>query len=486
MPGTELQIAKLSLRFGGSWWVVVVATVTTACAASSAELPAAPPVELLGMLPASAETLRAAVTEQQQEPNDAQSNGHLAMLLHAHDRPQAASAYYARARALDNDTFRWAYLHGLCLETLGETEAALQALRRAVTIDPNYVPAVLKLAGMLLANGDNRDSGELLGRAVETHPARADAQFSWGRWLLSNDRAADAIAPLLEALRINGHFAEGHYLLVAAFRETGSAEQALQHQALFEQYGDSKLLVADPKRLALNALNTTDRPYLLTANEMIQAGRYEAAIAQYVRAAETNPSRMVTHTNLIMLYGRTGDVSNARKHYEAAMAINPEDPQLHFQYGNLMLAQRQFDDAARHFERSLAADPTFANAWAQLGEARDALRDRPAATDAYREALKIDPNHRQANYRYGRHLVLHDVAYAEALDHMARALEPEDATTVLVLHAMAGIYAVQNRFEDAVATLERARSVSRRHGAPPNLVARIDAELARFRTMLNN
>ena len=486
MPGTKLQIAKLSLRFGGSWWVVVVATVTTACAASSAEMPAAPPVELQGMLPASAEVLGVAVAQQHEEPNNPQTNGHLAMLLHVHDRPQAASAYYARARALDDDAFRWAYLHGLCLEELGESPEAIQAFRRAVKLDPEYVPAVLKLAGLLLASGNTDDSGKLLKRTADAHPERADAQFSWGRWLQRTGRAADATFPLLEALRINGGFAEGHYLLASAYRETGEVEQAREHATLFEQYRKSKLVVSDPERVALNALNTTDRPYLLMADELVKAGRYDEAIPHFVNAAEINALRITTHTNLVMLYGRKGDTSSARKHYEAAMAINAEDPQLHFQYGNLMLARQAYADAAQHFERALAADPVFADAAAQLGAAYEAIGNTPAAAEAYRTALTSDPGHRQANYHYGRQLALHEGAYNQALEHLARALEPEDSTTVMVLHAMAGIYAVQNQLEEAVASLERARSISQRHRTPPGLVARIDAELARFYAMLKD
>ena len=480
MLATTSRVTRSELRNLPAWWLVIFMVLMSACSPPSTELPPAPPVELQGLLPASAEALGAALKQQQEMPEDAQLNGHLAMLLQVHGRPEAASAYYARARALDDQALRWAYLHGLCLEELGESEAALQAFQRAVALNPEYVAAVLKLSGLLLASSDTEASGVLLRQVVETHSGRADTQFNWGRWLLKTGQPGEAIAPLTQALAINGNFAEGHYLLASAYSETGSNERALEQRQLFEQHRKSQLRVDDPERLALQALNTTDRPDLLKADQLMQAGQFNQAIVYLTRALEINPSRTTTHTNLVMLYGRKGDYLSAGNYYRAGTAINPDDPKLHFQYGNLKLAQRAFAEAAQLFERSIALDPAFADAAAQLGTTRQALGENAAAAEAFRKALEADPNHRQANFQYGRYLALQEQAYTEAIEHLKRALLPEDGTTAVVMHAMAGIYAIQNRFADAVATLQEARIIGQRYGAPPALVARIDAEIARF------
>jgi tetratricopeptide (TPR) repeat protein len=162
------------------------------------------------------------------------------------------------------------------------------------------------------------------------------------------------------------------------------------------------------------------------------------------------------------------------------VAIDPDDPRLHFQYGNLKLTQRSYAEAAELYERSLALDPAFADAAAQLGTTRQAMGDNAAAAGAFRKALEADPSHRQANFLYGKYLALHEQSYDEAIEHMQRALKPEDATSVSVMYAMAGIYAVQQRFGDAVSMLEDARTISQSHGAPPALIARINDGIARF------
>lgn len=463
-----------------SWWLIIFVTLMSACSPPATELPPAPPVELQGLLPAIADALGAALEKQQASPEDAQLNGQLAMLLQVHGRPGAASAYYARARALDDQSLRWAHLHGLCLEELGESEAAVQAFQHAVELNPDYVPAVLKLAGLLLASGDTEASGALVRRVVGAYPERADAQFNMGRWLLATGQPGDAIEPLTKALAINGSFAEGHYLLASAYSETGSDGQAQEQQQQFEQHRKSQLKIEDPERQALEALNTTDRPDLLKAEQLMETGQFEEALVYLTRALDINPSRITTYTNLVMLYGRKGDYLSAGNYYRAGVAIDPDDARLHFQFGNLKLAQRDFKEAAQLFERSMALEPGFADAAAQLGTTRQALGDNAAAAEAFRKALVADPDHRQANYLYGNYLALHEQDYTGAIEHLQRALLPEDGTTASVLYAMAGIYAVQNRFADAVSTLQEARTIAQRHGAPAALVTRINDGLERF------
>ena len=480
MPAIKSKATGLKLRNPAPWCLVIFVMLMTACSPPSTELPPAPSVELQGLLPASADALGNALKKQQESPEDAQLNGHLAMLLQVHGRTDAASAYYARARALDDKSLRWAHLHGLCLEELGESEAAVQAFGHALELDPDYVPAALKLAGLLLASGDTEASGVLVRQVVESHPGRADAQFNRGRWLLKTGQPGDAIEPLTKALAINGSFAEGHYLLASAYSETGSSEKALEQQQLFEQHRKSQLKIDDPERLALQALNTTDRPDLLKAEQLMQAGQSDEAIVYLTRALDINPSRITTYTNLVMLYGRKGDYLSAGNYYQSGIAVNPDDSRLHFQYGNLKMAQRAFADAAQLFELSMALDPAFADAAAQLATTRQAMGDNAGAASALRKALEADPNHRQANYMYGNYLALHEKKYSEAIEHLQSALLPEDVTTASVLYAMAGIYAVQNRFSDAVTTLERARTIAQRQGAPAALVARINNGLARF------
>ena len=480
MFANKSKITGLKIRNPAAWCLVICLMLMTACSPSSPELPAVPAVDLQGLLPASAEAMGEALEKQQDSPEDAQSNGQLAMLLQVHGRPEAASAYYARARALDDQSLRWAHLHGLCLEELGESEAAMQAFQHAVELNPDYVPAVLKLAGLQLASGDSEASGVLVKRVVEAHPGRADAQFSWGSWLLKTGQANEAIAPLKQALAINGSFAEGHYLLASAYIETGADDLAAEQQALFEQNRKSQLKIDDPERLALQSLNTTDRQDLLKAEQLMQAGQFDEAIVYLTRALDINPTRTTTYTNLVMLYGRKGDYLSAGNYYRSGMAVDPDDSNLHFQYANVKLAQRDLAGAAQLYELSMALDPAFADAAAQLATTRQAMRDNAGAAVALHKALEADPDHRQANYMYGNYLALYEKKYDEAIKHLELALLPEDGTTASVMYAMAGIYAVQNRFGDAVSTLQQARDVSQRHGAPAVLVTRINEGIERF------
>ena len=61
----------------------------------------------------------------QMNPDSAEANGNLAMILHAHNRYELAEPLYLRARLLDPNSFPWAYYLGVIQIPLGKQTEAL-------------------------------------------------------------------------------------------------------------------------------------------------------------------------------------------------------------------------------------------------------------------------------------------------------------------------------------------------------------------------
>ncbi|NNF17286.1 MAG: tetratricopeptide repeat protein [Gammaproteobacteria bacterium] len=463
--------------------VVLIVVIVSSCSKPPTDLSAAPEVDVAGMLPIIADVIGKAKKRQRKKPFDAKTNGELARLLHANELQSLADGYYARARQLDSADFRWAYLHGLCLEELGNTTAATAAFAHAVSLDPDYVPAVLKYAGALMSAGEMSQSGTLYESLLPANNDRADVHFFYGRWLLQNGRPQEAADHLAEALRLNGDFAQGHYLLASAYQHSGDAAKAGEHKRLFKRYAALKLVVRDPVRHALNELNASDRPHIFKAQDLLRAGKYDAAIEHFVRAAEANPKRIGTLVNLVMLYGLRSDLTNARQYYDAAVALDPSNPKSYFHFGNLFLRLEQHEKALALFEKALHADSDFQDARAQIAAAKLALGDDAGAIEALQVVLAEDSGHRQANFLYGKQLALNNGDYDTALNHLQRALEPEDRTTVLILHTIAGIQAAQGQLDKAIDTLKTASKVGKSQRVAGGLQTTINRQLARFEAM---
>src|SRR5208283_152808 len=64
-------------------------------------------------------------------------------------------------------------------------------------------------------------------------------------------------------------------------------------------------------------------------NCLTSMGLIAAACRVYSEAIAHHPAKPMGHVNLANLLLRGGDLAGARKHYEAALRLNPEHPQAH-------------------------------------------------------------------------------------------------------------------------------------------------------------
>ena len=164
-----------------------------------------PPVPRLALetFPAAA---RDAVSKQYKEaaarPADAGAMGALGRTLHAWEQWDAAHQAYERAAALAPSNFDWHYLDAIVLQRLARYDAAASALRRALAARPDYLPARLRLAEVLLEAGDLAQSEQLfvpLTAIAATEPA---AETGLGRISAARGQYEDAIRHFERALRI--------------------------------------------------------------------------------------------------------------------------------------------------------------------------------------------------------------------------------------------------------------------------------------------
>ena len=116
---------------------------------------------LADVSPGDAEAVSAAYEATRARPADADATGALAMLLHAWEQWDAAHELYARAAILAPRDFAWRYLDACVLERLARPSEEADRLTQALGIQPDYLPARVKLAGVLLDARQLEDSRTL-------------------------------------------------------------------------------------------------------------------------------------------------------------------------------------------------------------------------------------------------------------------------------------------------------------------------------------
>ncbi|MCB1609063.1 MAG: winged helix-turn-helix domain-containing protein [Xanthomonadales bacterium] len=137
-------------------------------------------------------------------------------------------------------------------------------------------------------------------------------------------------------------------------------------------------------------------------------------------------------------------------------ALNPEDA---FSEGLRLLRSGSEVDARRsrpYFESVIASDPAFAPAHAALAKAFAIEREFGPARQHAEQAIAIDPTYAEARLRLAALQGQAERDWSGAEENIARALEiaPDQPDAH---RALASLYAVTGRFEQALSAIERAQ-----------------------------
>jgi len=127
--------------------VILAALLELSCAKS---VPPVPAIPVEGLDADVKNAIVKARDEAVAQPKSAQASGNLGMVLEAHTLYQPAVPVYQRAVRLDPKDFAWRYYLALCLEKTGQLDEALASISEALRLRPDYAPAVLERASLLL------------------------------------------------------------------------------------------------------------------------------------------------------------------------------------------------------------------------------------------------------------------------------------------------------------------------------------------------
>ena len=126
---------------------------------------------------------------------------------------------------------------------------------------------------------------------------------------------------------------------------------------------------------------------------LYQAGRLDAAMAEYQIALRLNPTYTQAYHDLGVALYRAGRFVDAIAPLETALKIGPETGALHGDFASTLIQSRQrIPDAIAHYQTALQLQPNNIDARCSLASVFDWLGNRAEAIRYYEAALQLDPD----------------------------------------------------------------------------------------------
>ena len=355
-------------------------------------------------------------------PNDLGAVVQLGLAEKASGNLGAAEHWFEDAIALDpSSSVTRFYLGEVLRYNQGRIDEALEALKRAIELNPDNPDAHFLLSFVYGDKGRHEEAAAASRRAVQLNPtlSRAQANLSLDQY---NPDRYDELVPGHHERRAQRmmHVAEGvelaHYNLGLAFRQKGYYAEAQREYQLALERGEDRALVLqamaevhllrkDPDAaIALYDHLIVESPDSPQAVERARrggapcGGRFAEAAQNYRRALDADPHYAIAYNNLGVALYHAGQRDRAVDAFRDALAANAGFVKARLNLGLLLTKSRRFKLALEAHRQVLVTEPESALAWNGIGIVLGELRHFDDARNAFARAIQARPDFAEAHY----------------------------------------------------------------------------------------
>lgn len=151
-------------------------------------------------------------------------------------------------------------------------------------------------------------------------------------------------------------------------------------------------------------------------NRLMEAANY---LSQALTLDPTNP---ILHNNLGEIWRAQGRWEHALHCYQHALTLQPHFSEAHYNLANILKAQGHLTEASQHYQQAIHLKPNYAKAHYNLGNTLLEQGYPNAAIAAYRQAIHLKPIWAEAYNNLGAAMKEHE-RLDEAINYYRRALE---------------------------------------------------------------
>ncbi len=386
----------------------------------------------------------------------------------------------------------------LTLAAAGITTAFRRFWRGAPYLEPVFCGLMLAVLGGLTWRQTTvyRNSETLWRDVLAKNPGSWIAHDNLGAELLAAGRVENAMEQFRESVRLHPDGVVAHNDLSAALRQSGRLDEAEAESEKALEIGP-KLLAPHINRVEIlrqqGRLNEAVEEYKVIlqmvpasepgrtglADTLCLLGRLDEAIPCYREVVRANPENTNVRIKLGLALIQGGDFGAAEPEFASVLQADPRNAKAIDGLGYVLAMQGRLDEAKSRFLEAMQLDPQGAYPHLHYAMSLSAQRQAAEAVVEYRKALVLDNHLLPACNNLAWMLATHPDPQIrngkEAVELGERACRLTNQEQPFYLGTLAAAYAEAGRFNDAVATAEKARDLARKAGMEP--VAQRNAEL---------
>lgn len=411
------------------------------------------------------------------QPKSAQAAGHLGMVLEAHTLYQPAALAYQRAVRLDPKDFAWRYYLALCLEKNGQLDEALAAVSEGLRIRPDYEPAILERADLLLKLGRFPESAATLQPFLEKNPGSPLALYSLGRVKFAQQDFGAADDLYRRATKAWPTFGSAWFGLGETGKRLGRNGETEKDYQLAETHKDQYPPNGDELYSQMMKLATGIENRLMKAKQLMNQREFDQSSQIYKDVLKQYPDNLDCLVNLLYIaqYPNQATPEEVEDLFQRSRAVSPQLAEVYMYHGTALAAQGKFDAAVAELEKAIQLKPNNAESHAWLADVRERQHRLADAIEQYRIAIEQKPDFRVARLELAK-----DLLYAgrsrEAVPVLLPALQVEDKNTPVAMMFLVQAYVNLGDRATARKYLEQAHQYVL-HNGPSNLLPQIESNL---------
>ncbi len=398
---------------------------------------------------------------------------------------------------LGNKSAQTYYIDGAGLESINNLQGAVSDFENASNLDPTNLGVLQQLSGVYTRLNRFPDAERIAKRAITFNKDQPDAYVTLGNVYASEQKFDDARAQYDLALKIDPKNTQALYQIAQTYSGQNNIDKAVtaidrvlmidpsdtqalmfKAQLFASEHDDQKTSAAYDD--AVVAATTDDEKVsilLRKALYFVDEKKNDQAETIFKNAAQQYPKIAQAHVAYGEYLGQANRVPEAIQEFNAALAIEKDDPGALFDLATIAMNQRKVTDAIGYLKRytGVQQDP---KGFAMLGQAYASVRDYVHARDACGKAFALarspDLLTCVATADYNLHNYKEAAQIFDAIDSGARAYLDQNPA---LLFLAGKSYAANHEKSKALAEYNRLLPLTRKGTKPYQQVQQAIADL---------